>query len=421
MTETQDFSYYQKRVQEKITDFEQYEFGKREKGHRSKAEVFNILQELIRESKNPEDADNFSRAILLENYGYKSNIYYLEEEKDDEGQVTNCDFWDLQHQKKLTDDIKDKILMEQTVINTPSKSEAFFPIRGNSIVKQETKYPSNERVIIGALEVENSVGFDRKMIFFLEKYCRRLGMGMHFHTMLEYNKRLNQHILDMLSVASHDLRGPLNSIAVGLKVVQRELYGKLEPPVKEAIGKLQQKANSLYTTLETYLGETSLFSGHLKIKKELLDYRMDIIDPLLEDFSEPFAAHKITIDETMGGIPEGKITIQADRTWLLSVYRNLFSNVVKYGGLGCRMAFGFEDWGDHYRFNVFNTGRTIEPTQQKKLFQKFSRIDGQETTSVRGSGLGLYFAREVIERHGGQIWYEAKPDGSNFVFTLPKN
>ncbi len=413
------FLYFQKRVQEKIADFERYEFGKREKNHRSKAEVLNILQELIRESRTPEESDYFSRAILLENYGYQSCIYYLEEEKDDAGNVTSANFWDFKHQKRLPDYIQGKIIQEQTVINSPKRSEAFFPIRGNATIKQETKYPANERVIIGALEVDNKEGFDKQTIFFLEKYCRRMGMGIHFHKMLEYNKRLNQHILNMLTAASHDLRGPLNSIAVGLKVIQRELYGKLDPRVKEAVGKLYQKANSLYTTLETYLGETSLFSGHLKIKKELLDYRMDIIDPLLEEFSELFAGANITIDESMGGIPAGKITINADRIWLLSVYRNLFSNVAKYGGWGCTMAFGFEDWEDHYRFNVFNTGRPLDFSDQRKLFQKFSRIEGQNT-SVKGAGLGLYFAREVIEHHGGKIWYEAKQDGSNFVFTLPK-
>ena len=84
------------------------------------------------------------------------------------------------------------------------------------------------------------------------------------------------------------------------------------------------------------------------------------------------------------------------------------------------MAFGFEDWGDHYRLNVFNTGRPIEASEQEKLFEKFYRIEGEETKNVKGAGVGLYFVKEIIEGHGGKIWYEPKPDGSNFVFTIPK-
>ena len=85
------------------------------------------------------------------------------------------------------------------------------------------------------------------------------------------------------------------------------------------------------------------------------------------------------------------------------------------------MAFGFEDWGDHYRLNVFNTGRPLSKSEQEKLFQKFSRIEKENSKNVKGAGVGLYFAKEIIERHGGKIWYEPKPDGSNFIFTLPKD
>lgn len=415
------FSYFQNRVREKIADFERYEFGKRDNGHFSKAEVLNILQELIRESDTKEESDYFSKAILLENYGYESCVYYLEEEKNTEQKVINTFLWDLHHEKSVPEHFKERILQEETIAPSHEKTAAIFPIRGKKTIGNEIKYPSNPKVIIGALEIKSPRPLDDGTIFFLEKYCRRLGMGIHLLYMLDYNKRLNQHILDMLSIASHDIRGPLNNIAVGLKVLEKELYGKLTPQVKEVLRGLYKKTQSLYLNLETYLGETSLISGYIEIKKELLDYRMDIIDPLLEEFSEVFAQHSITIDESMGGIPAGRITFTADRIWLLSVYRNLFSNVGKYGGPGCTMAFGFEDWEDHYRFNVFNTGRPLDSSEQEKLFQRFSRIDGEETKNVKGSGLGLFFCKEIIERHGGKIWYEPKPDGSNFVFILPKD
>ena len=413
--------YYQDRVREKIADFERYEFGKQENGRFSKAEVLNILQELIRESNTKEESDCFSKAILLESYGYESCIYYLEEERNVEDKIVNEVFWDLERKKSLSENIKQKIIQEETATPKKDTTQAIFPIRGNTTIKHEIKYPSNENVVIGALDVKSPRPLDEGTLFFLEKYCRRLGMGIHVFDMLAYNKRLNQHILDMLTVATHDIRGPLNSIAVGLKVLDRELYGKLSPSIKNVIKGLYRKADGLSITLETYLGQTSLFSGYIEIRKEKLDYRMDIIDPLLEEFSDIFARNRITIDESMGGIPEGSIIISADRIWLFSVYRNLFSNVQKHGGPGCATAFGFEDWGDHYRLNVFNSGRPLDYSQQEKLFQKFSRIEKQGGSDVKGAGVGLYFAKEIIERHGGKIWYEPKPDGSNFVFTLPKD
>jgi len=415
------FAYFQNRVKEKIADFEIYVFGEKETQQFSKAEVLNFLQEFLRESDTKEECDYFSKAILLECYGYDSCVYYLKEEKNPETKKTNFFFWDLHYKKRLPEEIKKIILLEHTFVPSQEKTEAVFPIRGKHNIQEEMNYPSNEKVIIGALEVKSRYPLHDHDLFFLEKYCRRLGMGIHFFDFVEYNKKLTQHIIDMLTVASHDIRGPLNSIAVGLKVLGKELYGKLDPKVKEVVKGLYRKSNSLFLTLDTYLGETSLFSGHLEIKKEKIDYRIDIINPLLEEFSEAFAQNKILIDESMGGIPEGRISITADRIWLLAVYRNLFSNVLKYGGVGCTMAFGFEDWGDHYRLNVFNTGRPIEPSDQEKLFEKFYRIEGEETKNVKGAGVGLYFVKEIIEGHGGKIWYEPKHDGSNFVFTIPKD
>lgn len=415
------FAYFQNRVKEKIADFGMYGFDEKETQQFSKAEVLNFLQEFLRESDTKEECDYFSKAILFECYRYDSCLYYLKEEKNPENNKNRLVFWDLHNKKKLPEEIKTIILEEHTFIPSESRTEAVFPIRGKQNIQEEMNVPSNAQIIIGALEVKSHSPLYEDDLFFLEKYCRRLGMGIHFFDFLSYNQQLTRHIIDMLTVASHDIRGPLNSIAVGLKVLEKELYGKLDPKVKDVIKGLYRKASSLSLTLDTYLGETSLFSGHIEIKKEKLDYRSDIIDPLLEEFSEAFSERNILIDESMGGIPEGRIRITADRIWLLAVYRNLFSNVIKYGGERCTMAFGFEDWGDHYRLNVFNTGRPIEPAEQEKLFQKFYRVEGEETKNVKGAGVGLYFVKEIIEGHGGKIWYEPKHDGSNFVFTLPKN
>ena len=413
--EDKPLAYFQNRVKEKIADFSQYKFGEKENQQFSKAEVLNFLQDLLRESSSKEECYYFPKAILQECFGYESGIYFLQEEK------TNPFFFDPYRIKKLAKEKMEIILQEQTYFSSQDPGEAVFPIRGSLNIQKETRFPANKKVIIGALEVKSSQALNHQDLFFLEKYCRRLGVGIHFFDFLAYNKQLTQHIIDMLTVTSHDIRGPLNGIAVGLKVLEKELYGKLDPKVKEVVKGLYQKASSLSLALNTYLGETILFSCHLEIIKEKLDYRIDILNPILDEFAEAFSQNNILIDESMGGIPAGRISINADRIWLLAVYRNLFSNVLKYGGPGCTMAFGFEDWGDHYRLNVFNTGRPLKPTEQEKLFQKFSRIEGKETKNVKGAGVGLYFVKEIIERHGGKIWYESKHDGSNFVFTLPKD
>jgi len=93
---------------------------------------------------------------------------------------------------------------------------------------------------------------------------------------------------------------------------------------------------------------------------------------------------------------------------------------MKHGGQGCTIAFGYQDHGDYYRLNVYNTGKPIPEDRRANLFTKFGRV-GQEGEALReGVGMGLFLIKEIINQHGGEIWYEAKHDGSDFVFTLPK-
>jgi signal transduction histidine kinase len=71
--------------------------------------------------------------------------------------------------------------------------------------------------------------------------------------------------------------------------------------------------------------------------------------------------------------------------------------------------------------NVYNTGKPIPEEYRQGLFEKFTgnRNDRNGKEKADGTGLGLYLIKKVIQKLGGEIWYEAKEDGSNFVFTLP--
>ncbi len=88
------------------------------------------------------------------------------------------------------------------------------------------------------------------------------------------------------------------------------------------------------------------------------------------------------------------------------------------GAKGCTISFGFERRESHYRLNVYNSGRPIAEEDREKLFGGFERIEPLEGPTPDGAGLGLSLCREVIFEHGGEIWYAARPDGSNFMFTI---
>lgn len=247
-----------------------------------------------------------------------------------------------------------------------------------------------------------------------EKHVREL-------TESEKNVRLlNQHILNMLMIMSHDIRGPLVAIAATLKLLIRGIYGNMDESVMNTLTDLMSRVVQLLGIAEDYLGRAQSVDGFCKFEREVLDLRQDIIDPVLDELSNDIQKRGIIIDNRLGAIPAGTIPVHANKIWLKAVFRNLFKNAVKYGGKGCRIAFGFEDHGSYYRLNVYNSGTPIPEEHRARLFTKFGRIESENRPVQDGVGLGLFLIKEIIGKHGGAIWYEARPDGSDFVFTIPK-
>jgi signal transduction histidine kinase len=232
---------------------------------------------------------------------------------------------------------------------------------------------------------------------------------------------LNKEILNMLMVVSHDLRSPLFSIDATLKLLIRGIYGQMDNSVKNTVIDLHGRIERLFGVAEDCLGKVSAVAGDVDFTKKMLDLREDIIDPILHELSKEMEEQHIVIDNRLGAVPATKIHLKADKVWLKIVFRNLFSNAIKYGGEGCTIAFGCEDCGSYYKLNVYNSGEAIAENFRDKLFAKFLRNADERGSISGGMGLGLYLAKEIIQKHGGNMWYEPKEWGSNFVLTLPRD
>jgi PAS domain S-box-containing protein len=220
-----------------------------------------------------------------------------------------------------------------------------------------------------------------------------------------------KHILDMISIATHDLRAPLTSIGSIIKLLIRGTFGLIDESVKVTLLDISARISRLEKLLSEYLCKSSVMNVKMPVK-ELFDLRQDIIDPILDEFSSEIEENKIRIDSRLGAIPSNRILIKANAQWIRIVYRNLIRNAIKYAVSGY-IAFGFEDKGDHYRLNVFNSG---PPVPEQKKTEVFAKFESKEST-----GLGLAISRDLIIKHGGDMWYENTFDSHpNFIFTIPK-
>lgn len=236
---------------------------------------------------------------------------------------------------------------------------------------------------------------------------------------LSHDDSTHSEVSHILMVMSHDIRGSLLTMAAALKLLDRDYYGKMEKEVKNTLADLYGRILKLIRTSEDFLCNASSLNGGLEIGREVLDLRKDIIEPLLEEFSTDIEKHNIMLNNRLTASSAKQIPIKASKILLETVFRNLFSNAIKYGGKGCTIDFGFEDHGSYYRLNVYNSGTPVPVEQHHKLFTKFGRIKNNENSGPDGMGLGLYLIKEILQAHGGDIWYESEPGGSNFIFIIP--
>jgi signal transduction histidine kinase len=239
-------------------------------------------------------------------------------------------------------------------------------------------------------------------------------------TTLEESERRIKEIGHSQMILSHDLRGLLTSLGAGLELLVRGWFGAVDEKVAKALQRLLSETVRLKGIVEDHLARAAAIDGFGEIRKEALDLAKDVINPVLEEFVDLILTGRIRIERSAGAVSEGAVTVHGAAIWLKSVYRNLLKNAAQYGGKRCVVAFGYEDHGHFYRLNVHNSGEPVPEDFRGNLFTKFSRVGRLAGRAVEGTGLGLYLAREIIRKHGGDVWYEATQSGSNFVFTIPK-
>ena len=230
---------------------------------------------------------------------------------------------------------------------------------------------------------------------------------------------LNEKILNMLKIMSHDIREPLISISATLKLLNRGYYGKMDEGVANNLNDLLSKTVGLIGITEEYLGRTFSIDGDLETGEEVLDLMQDIIGPFLDELSSDLKDHRILIDNHFDVTCTHPISVKGNRILLKTVFRKLLKNATKYSDKRGLIAIGIKDCGSSYRLNVYNSGKPIPEEYRDKLFTKFVRFGNNGNGNANGLGVGLYLTKNIIQKHGGEIWYETKEDGSNFVFTLP--
>ena len=227
----------------------------------------------------------------------------------------------------------------------------------------------------------------------------------------------NRNFQEAAHFINHETK---NSLIVMGGFLRRLLETEGDAARKEQLRIVYHHSQFLEAMSRDFLVMAELEHREFTIRKQLIrNFHEEVIIPAMTGLKERYPDSFESYDVSMGGV--GGIQLKGDLALLEIVYRNLFGNALKYGYPGAKIAYGFVDQGDTYLFNVWNAGPGVAPDLADKIFDKFYRVRDDITEGKRGTGLGLYNVRKIIEAHGGRIWCETKPgEWINFLFVLPK-
>jgi signal transduction histidine kinase len=209
---------------------------------------------------------------------------------------------------------------------------------------------------------------------------------------------------EVLGIIAHDLRNPLNSVTLAAGGLLRS-----ERKAAETILRSVQRADRL---IQDILDVGRVEGGRLSVDRTRVPPR-DLLIETLDAFS-PLALDASL--ELLADVPATLPMVLGDRSRLLQVLSNLVGNAIKFTAAGGQIRIGAEQRGDEVCFRVSDSGSGIVAEVMSHIFDRFWQA---RRTDRRGSGLGLFIAKALVEAHGGRIWVESAPgQGSTFYFTV---
>lgn len=226
----------------------------------------------------------------------------------------------------------------------------------------------------------------------------------------------NQSYLNTLQFITHELKNQIAAAKLNLAAVRDGYVGELNQEQKEALEDVMSTVNHTEDMLVNYLNLSRIEKGELQVRTRPVQIEPDIVQPVLRGLQGMLTERQMRVEVDL---PDDLIT-QGDPTLLQTVYENLISNAAKYGRPGGRIRLWGKPVNGMLEMHVWNEGQGVSEDRIGELFGKFSRLQppGEE---VRGSGLGLFIDREIVRKHGGEIWAQSEfGEWIDFVFTLPR-
>jgi len=228
-------------------------------------------------------------------------------------------------------------------------------------------------------------------------------------------KELDEAKTHFIATVSHELKTPISSIKMSLKLMDDERVGTMNAEQKELVQHIKDDCGRLLKITTELLDLAQVETGKLQlnfVKTDPLKIAVYAMD------SVRFQAEQKSIElELIAKNNLSKPNLDSEKTAWVMV--NFLSNALRYSAEKSKIVIQIVEVGEAIEFSVRDFGKGIDEQYQQRLFERFFQVptDGQNKS---GSGLGLAISKDFIEAQGGKIWVESSiGEGSRFCFSLP--
>ena len=326
--------------------------------------------------------------------------------------------------KEMADQIPAKQLRSSLKTLSPLLSRGFGIKPGEGSIMVAPLRWGEE--IIGVLFLGHKKSLNVEDYHHLEYFLDQVGIAMaksegekRVRQSLDELRELDQMKSEFIDIASHELRTPLTTLKLYLEMIAREKYGKLSPQLEERIRVMQEGVNRL----EEIINQTLVASRLIKDKLELEEKEVSVQDVVVVIVNQFHPLWKKKRQNILVDVTPDLPLIRGDEKALSAAVANLVDNAIRYSPENSEIYITFLEHPAEVECVITDQGCGIPPEYAEKIFEEFYIVPSKTEYARQDgrTGLGLFIARGIIERHSGRIWMESVPGkGSTFHFVLPK-
>ena len=260
----------------------------------------------------------------------------------------------------------------------------------------------------------------RELAHLTDSFCRmQEAVSARDKELAEHNEQLakaNRNYMETLGFVTHELKAPLGAMQALIDTVVRGYLGPIPDKAQDVMKRVQRSCEEMRDMVKNWLDLSRAERGELAPKRRHIELVHDVLDPVLKQHEPDLLAKGMHLDR----VTSSRIELFADPELLRVAFTNFVSNAVKYGKDGGRLELQASAHDGLIEVSVRNEGEGFPEGQKSKLFEKFSRLDHELARSRRGSGLGLWLCRRIVEQHGGEVFADSKAgEWAKFGFRLP--